>query len=933
MLTRLLLIFSIFTTILSAQCLYNLDINFDFENKNIRVDAKVDSSEKLIELNFSGFKIEKKKNTGDSLSFSYTKNIKNLNKEYIYLLNNWYPMSKNRCSYNIKTNLNSDYKSVYEYTSLKIDRLNFIASKDFEVHNRLYNSINIQTYFLKKDKKLSEKFLDKSIEYIKLYEKMIGVFPYKNFKIVENIYQTGYSMPTFTLIGSRLLNKPYILNQSLGHEILHQYFGNSIFNDFTKGNWIEGVSTYLADDYYKRVENLDTLQRKIVLNEYQTFVNAKDEFAVKDFIYKKDKVSSLIGYSKLSFVFHMLEKKIGKEKFFELIKKFYSENRSKEVNIKELENFFDKNTAIDLKEFFVQWFYKKGMIDFNVENLNTYYDKDGFNLEFKISQKTKNHYTFDLPIKIKTYDETIYKTLNITKPNEKFKLTFDSEVLDIVFDENIDIFRKLTQKEKPLSIASLLVEKDLIAVVNKEQKDKYAIIKRVFPKAKILFSDEIKFKDIKKNSVLFLDFNNRVLNSFFPEVKVDKSSSYIDVKSHIYNKSKKMAVINLGEYKNRYFMFLKHYSSYKELIFTEDEVIKKRDKTFNGIEFVLNNLPTIEKISKRQNLKEIYEQIKDKRVIYVGETHDNFRHHLNQLRVIKSLHKNGKKIAIAMEMFQRPFQKYLDEYIDGKLTLDQFLIKTQYFKRWKFDYNLYKPILDYAKKNKIRVIALNIRRDITKKVSKKGLFSLSKEEKRLLPKSIDQSNLEYKKSLEDIFKDHATSSKSNIHPMPKIDTDLFYQSQLIWDEIMAQTIDEYLQKNQDTIVVVIAGAGHIENHSGIPSRVYRRNSLPFEVILNDTNRVMQGDILIVNKDKTSLLTQKRLGVYLKSDTNLVVIDIIKDSLAKKLKMKKNDKLIQIQSIDVQTIEDVKRALYLVNKLENINVKVLRGKKEIVLRLK
>jgi uncharacterized iron-regulated protein len=87
--------------------------------------------------------------------------------------------------------------------------------------------------------------------------------------------------------------------------------------------------------------------------------------------------------------------------------------------------------------------------------------------------------------------------------------------------------------------------------------------------------------------------------------------------------------------------------------------------------------------------------LNDSRIIYVGEQHDQFAHHLNQLRVIKKLHEAGYKIAVGMEMFQVPYQKSLDDYMAGLISERRFLKESGYFSNWRFDYNLYKPIIDY----------------------------------------------------------------------------------------------------------------------------------------------------------------------------------------------------------------------------------------------
>jgi aminopeptidase N len=510
----------------------------------------------------------------------------------------------------------------------------------------------------------------------------------------------------------------------------------------------------------KKLNNTDLENRKIVLNQYETYVNAHNEFPIRAFTHRYNKPSSMIGYSKLAFVFHMLEKKLGEENFNTLIKKFYNEYKFKEANLKEVAQFFNKNTKDDLDEFFAQWLYKKGKINFKIENIKNYYDKDGFWLSFDLKQDEKNFFKFDLPIDIKTYDKKLSKNVLVTKANQNIKLNFQSEVLEFTLDKNYDLFRNLSKKEKFVSISKLLVEKSLIGVINKKDIKKYEKLKKVFPKLKLLTTKEIKFKEMQDNSLIFFDFSNELLKQFYPTINIDKRNSYLAVKPHIYNDNKVMSILNLGEYKSRYLMMLKHFSKYSEILLSKDETKKILDKTVNGIKIKVSKIPAITKVEKRDEIKDIYTQLDDKKIIYLGESHTNFEHHLNQLRVIKSLHKNGKKIAIGMEMFQKPFQKDLDEYIAGKTSLDEFLKNTEYYKRWVYDYSFYKPIIDYAKENKIPLISLNIDREINKQVSKKSILSLNKEQKEIAPKEIDQSNIEYKNSLEKIFQGHGNPHKT-----------------------------------------------------------------------------------------------------------------------------------------------------------------------------
>jgi uncharacterized iron-regulated protein len=205
-------------------------------------------------------------------------------------------------------------------------------------------------------------------------------------------------------------------------------------------------------------------------------------------------------------------------------------------------------------------------------------------------------------------------------------------------------------------------------------------------------------------------------------------------------------------------------------------------------------------------------------VIYLGETHDNAKDHENQLKIIQELYKRNKKVAIAMEMFQRPFQNVINQYLAGKITEEELVKQTEY-EQWGFDYSLYAPIMRFAKENKLPVLATNTPAEITRKVSRQGLDSLTPEERKFIPpfSEIRTSPEEYRKMVLIAFEAHqsAGNGKSN-------SAERFFLAQVLWDETMAESIANFVKANPNDQVVVLVGQGHIVYNYGIPSRLERR---------------------------------------------------------------------------------------------------------------
>ncbi|MEG4571118.1 ChaN family lipoprotein [Microcoleus sp. N3A4] len=217
--------------------------------------------------------------------------------------------------------------------------------------------------------------------------------------------------------------------------------------------------------------------------------------------------------------------------------------------------------------------------------------------------------------------------------------------------------------------------------------------------------------------------------------------------------------------------------------------------------------------------QEILQQLVKAKVVYLGETHDSAEDHQTQLTIIREMQRQNRKIAIALEMFQRPFQSAIDNYLAGKLTEQQLIEQTEYDRRWRFPWEYYAPILRFAKENQLPVIALNTPSEVTRKVASQGLESLTAEEKKYIPpiSEIRTDNAEYRQLLLEVFQQHQKAGQGNSTAFER-----FLQAQVLWDETMAEKIAEFVKANPDYQVVVLAGKGHIIYGYGIPSRVERR---------------------------------------------------------------------------------------------------------------
>ena len=318
--------------------------------------------------------------------------------------------------------------------------------------------------------------------------------------------------------------------------------------------------------------------------------------------------------------------------------------------------------------------------------------------------------------------------------------------------------------------------------------------------------------------------------------------------------------------------------------------------------------PVFVPLEKAQSLDSVLERIRQYRVVIVGETHGRYDHHLNQLGIIQGLRERGVDLAVGLEFFQRPFQPPLDDYVAGRMDEDQMLRATEYYQRWRFDYRLYRPILEYARDQNIPLVALNMEREITAAVSEKGLDGLSDHQKNKLPDEMERELPGYRERLKAVY---------DLHPVPpggegQRDFERFLSVQLLWDETMAETAARYLEAHPGRRMVILAGSGHVED-TGIPSRLKRRIGKDQVISVLQTNGGDIGpndaDLLILSRERR-LPTAGKMGILMEDheDGGVLVQGVRKHSAAEDAGLEEDDVLTRLADKPVGDTVDVRLIL-------------------------
>jgi uncharacterized iron-regulated protein len=227
-----------------------------------------------------------------------------------------------------------------------------------------------------------------------------------------------------------------------------------------------------------------------------------------------------------------------------------------------------------------------------------------------------------------------------------------------------------------------------------------------------------------------------------------------------------------------------------------------------------------------------------KAVVLLGESHTDVDHHLWELQTVAALHGRGGNLVIGFEAFPRRLQSVLDDWVDGKFTDEAFLKASEWRQVWGYDAALYMPLFQFARLNRIPMIALNVERKLVSQVGQQGWEAVPVAEREGLSDPAPASAA-YQRDLARVF-----SMKKTMPPgaadrllsgqgpgLPEPDEAAlaeaakepgfkhFVEAQLTWDRAMAEALSGAKRKFSNATVVGILGSGHVAEGHGVPHQL------------------------------------------------------------------------------------------------------------------
>src|SRR5258708_11861943 len=297
-----------------------------------------------------------------------------------------------------------------------------LIAAPFTEYSRDAGGVKAMAFLRRPDQALADRYLDATAQYLEMYSGLLGPYPYSKFALVENFWETGYGMACLRLLGEQVIRFPFILHSSYPHELLHNYWGNGVFVDFSGGNWCEGLTAYLADHLIAEQRDQGADHRRAILQRVTDYVTPENDFPPSRFLSRHDAVTEAVGYGKTAMMWNMLREKVGDAQFIKALQEFYRDNRFRAASFDDIEKSFEAVSGLDLRPFFDQWIKNVGTPELKLERAAA----NGAHVDITLSQvQPGRRFALDVPVVIATDKGIETRTVPMPPDTARVEASFD----------------------------------------------------------------------------------------------------------------------------------------------------------------------------------------------------------------------------------------------------------------------------------------------------------------------------------------------------------------------------------------------------------------------------------------------------------------------------------------------------------------------------
>lgn len=323
-----------------------------------------------------------------------------------YLFGNWYPVAavydntgwnldpfydigdpfySDSADYQIKINLPDKYiisatgniisdnvnegKRIVTMEAKSVRDFAWTASSNYRIFNSEVDGINIKCYFMNSNTERITKAISTVENTIKIFNEGFGKYPYSSYSIVETHFPTGMEYPGLSFIPSSYFNgsKSMLgLEGVIVHETAHQWWYGVVGNNQVDEAWLdEGLATYSKVIYFEKLNGAPFGEDYYEKNIHSIYENKRKSINGKEILQKPInefdgwREYDTLAYKKGAVLVAEIRNEVGDEKFFDILKRYYYENKYKNVKTQDFINIVEEVTNKNWEAFFEKWLFGK----------------------------------------------------------------------------------------------------------------------------------------------------------------------------------------------------------------------------------------------------------------------------------------------------------------------------------------------------------------------------------------------------------------------------------------------------------------------------------------------------------------------------------------------------------------------------------------------
>ncbi|MFH1416687.1 MAG: hypothetical protein ABII12_00150 [Planctomycetota bacterium] len=383
-----------------------------------------------------------------------------------------------------------------------------------EVHQRQVNGVLVSVHLSEANAGFAPAILGEVDSYLRIYEPLLGDYPYAEFTVVENFFSSGFAFPGFTVLASGVIAMgPRSLQPGfLDHEMVHNWWGNGVFVSGLDGNWCEALTSYCTNYMHHVIDGNEKKARAKRRNTcYGLSRLTADDDKPLDRFGHEGGPDRLIGYDKGAMVFAMLARKIGQDKAWRALKRLYTQRLGKPTTWKHIQQAFEVESDQSLQVDFDRWVRGTGIPDITIDEAS--YDAATRRLEITTSQNGRHIFDLNVPLCLVYEDGVSYRAVQINRPVQIHVIELMQKPGFVELDPDFQIVRRIPLKDVMPSLSGVSNDQPLTIVHTQEDFEAYKpaadMLARRYDDAegtgvRYVIASELARADLLEGHVLFL---------------------------------------------------------------------------------------------------------------------------------------------------------------------------------------------------------------------------------------------------------------------------------------------------------------------------------------------------------------------------------------------------------------------------------------------